>query len=455
LPNSLAPAHAHWSKDFVEHLRTVHFSLLVISAGLIVLVLSSKEYNAVAALVQIDEVIDLRHQWSTEWVEEQSKDSARRTDEIPEGVTPMVRDIRRDEIPSVQVQYAANKIGGPIHILTFDCSLPKDNSYQRSSQTLLPLTSFPRTLAGFRLWWNQLLKPHDIVFPKEFSLGSGFAPYIQYSSDTPKYYRIDIHLASDFVRNNSADRIKKQLSIHEEGKGFAYWFDFVNEEQRFLTAVLPVYVVEQEVSQQTLLKNYTNLKSGVFEKSFADLASATQGQGDLPLEDIKNFLHDEASKGPEVFEAFGMKFPAGQITFWGVVLLLSVQLYFLVYLRQLLGKLKPDDPGWDVPWIGMDSSPLSNAILYVSLVILPCIAAILLSWQATVRLSSGYWERSEHWYDPVHFLAGPWHWHYTVLLKIFLLILAAVASGYLGFLSWKYRPQVVPEAPSCPSQLFE
>jgi hypothetical protein len=42
-------------------------------------------------------------------------------------------------------------------------------------------------------------------------------------------------------------------------------------------------------------------------------------------------------------------------------------------------KLKPEDPGWDVPWIGMDSSQLSKTILYVSLVVLPCIAAILLS----------------------------------------------------------------------------
>jgi hypothetical protein len=30
---------------------------------------------------------------------------------------------------------------------------------------------------------------------------------------------------------------------------------------------------------------------------------------------------------------------------WGDVLLLSVQLYFFVYLRQLCGKLKSDDPG--------------------------------------------------------------------------------------------------------------
>ncbi len=58
----------HWSKDFVEHLRTVHFALLVVSAGLILLLVSSREYNAVSALVQVEQIIDLKRQWSEEWI---------------------------------------------------------------------------------------------------------------------------------------------------------------------------------------------------------------------------------------------------------------------------------------------------------------------------------------------------------------------------------------------------
>src|ERR1700683_4014015 len=58
----------HWSKDFVEHLRTVHFALMAISAGLLLLVLSAREYNAVAALVQIEEIISLKSQWSVRWI---------------------------------------------------------------------------------------------------------------------------------------------------------------------------------------------------------------------------------------------------------------------------------------------------------------------------------------------------------------------------------------------------
>jgi hypothetical protein len=64
---------AHWSKDFVEHLRTVHFALIAVSAGLILLVLSARKYDAIVALVQIEEIIDLQKQWSPQWIIERSE----------------------------------------------------------------------------------------------------------------------------------------------------------------------------------------------------------------------------------------------------------------------------------------------------------------------------------------------------------------------------------------------
>jgi hypothetical protein len=45
----------HWSKDFVEHLRTVHFALVTVSVGLILL-LSSPPYDAIHAATQMSEV---------------------------------------------------------------------------------------------------------------------------------------------------------------------------------------------------------------------------------------------------------------------------------------------------------------------------------------------------------------------------------------------------------------
>jgi len=46
----------HWSKDFVEHLRTVHFALVAVSVGLILLLSRSSS----PALGQIRQVIELK-----------------------------------------------------------------------------------------------------------------------------------------------------------------------------------------------------------------------------------------------------------------------------------------------------------------------------------------------------------------------------------------------------------
>jgi hypothetical protein len=119
---------------------------------------------------------------------------------------------------------------------------------------------------------------------------------------------------------------------------------------------------------------------------FPDLARAGHDLEALELDDVEKFISSEAAKGTEVFEAFGMKFPAGQITFWGIAVLLGVQLYFFVYLKQLSGRLGRTDAGWDVPWIGMDTSILARSIFFLTVVLLPCLTMALLGAHAISQL---------------------------------------------------------------------
>jgi hypothetical protein len=118
-----------------------------------------------------------------------------------------------------------------------------------------------------------------------------------------------------------------------------------------------------------------------------------------------------------------------------------VQLYFVVYLRQLSGKLRADDPGWDVPWVGMDTSGLGQIILFVSLIALPVAAMALLGGRAflvwrNAALPDDWWHRLLHRSEP------------------FALATALIASICLGILSWRYRPKVEAEEPPYSSPLF-
>jgi hypothetical protein len=89
----------------------------------------------------------------------------------------------------------------------------------------------------------------------------------------------------------------------------------------------------------------------------------------------------------------------------------------------------------------MDTSRLSQIILFVSLVLLPVGAMALLGGQAFLTwpktgLLDGSWHRLLHRSEPL------------------ALAVALIVSICLGIGSWRYRPSVEPEEPSCPSPLF-
>jgi hypothetical protein len=446
-------ARAHWSKDFVEHLRTIHFALLAISAGLIIIVFSSKQYNAAAALVQIDEVTDLKTQWSAEWMQTNGKCDDVGPNKDLEASLPAENPMR----PLVRVAIHGGE-HKPWTFLQLDC--PTNYWYQAPVVGVVwSPTSFPRTLREFKNWWGALDSGFVVYLPKTEAMSGELIDTDDPADDVGGARPIgDVEFAlphPDITKKPETVTLEIVRALHSEE--FFYvskWpIQTVHEDVEIR---IPLNAVSKcVVSQNEMSRAYNNLHPGSFERTFADLSTAARDRTDFSLEEIKTFVHEEAAKGIEVFEAFGMKFPAGQITFWGILLLMSVQLYFFVYLRQLFGKLKSDAAGWDVPWIGMDSSSLSKMIFFFTVVVLPCAASVLLVWQAAARLSVGYWERTGHLLHPIHFFAPPWDWHYTVILKILGMTLAPVTSGFLGWFSWRFRPQVAAETAPSSSQLFE
>jgi hypothetical protein len=433
----------HWSKDFVEHLRTVHFTLIAIAVGLSVLVLSSKQYNAINALVQIEEILDLKRQWSPAWME-QFGDTEKQSAEL--------RNLDHFLDTNSSVSWGDPGFEGVIYgmkrryplspnEIAVKCKFPKENWYQ-SGFDWSP-TKFPETLTDFKAWWGSLGQSYVIYLPNSIA-DSGVVENLRESlkSDT------EVSVA-DF-RSTIEERtpqLELQLSLDpkelsdstdEDGKqqSFSYVAQ-MGDDRELMLKVSILTLKRYAVTRGTISHHFHNLHTGEFQDTFADLARASDAMSDLPLQDIKEFIHDEASKGPEIFEVFGMKFPAGQVTLWGIILLLSIELYFFTYLRQLAGKLGPDDPGWDVPWIGMDGSTLAQAILFVTLVPLPVAALTLLA----VRRATSLFVISSNKSASVFTLLRSLNW--AGRGEVAVLLLACVASLILAILCWKYRPQLI------------
>ena len=73
------------AKDFIEHLRTIHFTLVVVCTGLFVIALAGKTSRYRAASEQINDISDVAAKWNHLWVfEEATKVVEEKQKETPE-----------------------------------------------------------------------------------------------------------------------------------------------------------------------------------------------------------------------------------------------------------------------------------------------------------------------------------------------------------------------------------
>lgn len=432
-----SPDPLHWSREFVEHLRAVHFALIAVSAGLILLGLSAKQYNALAALVQVEEVLQLKKDWSLAWIQQYAETEPPRNPRNGESTSPSdldrwlyssdIEPIKETDVYG-QVIWSKPQRGYEDRVV-LHCLYPKENWHQLSNTNpdWSPST-FPRTLNEFASWWEGLKNPYTIYVPSEIS-------------DEGQVWGGPKRLVGRFVRGTAGTsektlRAEIQLTLDVREDDDEYFYVAMLDGLRILT--IPInQVTGYKVTQGTISRGYLHsVHPGDFGEVFSDLSRASEGGwGDLELETLRGFIHDEASKGPEVFEAFGMKFPSAEVTLWGIILLLSIQLYLLLYLRQLSGKLDPADAAWQVPWIGMNPSGMARCTFFVTVVPLPVLAVMFLIVRRALA-SLGPRRDLGLPHDLLTILQTSWPPKLFMILSLFVCFCSLVLAAY----TWRYRP---------------
>jgi len=179
---------------------------------------------------------------------------------------------------------------------------------------------------------------------------------------------------------------------------------------------------------------------GDFQTAFPDLALAVGNNEYQTWDDLRKLLADQTGRG-DSFEAFGLKFPASQITVWGMLVILFVQLYFAVYLIQLSQKeLTLENPGAEVPWVGINMSFAGRALYFATALALPVVTVVLLVARAGVRaLGRATKLTLEFW---------AWDWGRLSLvptLQAGLLLAGLLLAIVLAYACWRNRPCLKPE----------
>jgi hypothetical protein len=443
----------HWSKDYVEHLRGVHFALVTVAVGLILL-LSSKTYDAKMAVEQMDLVTRTNELWARGGTEE----------------SPTEYTLPHDGHP---IRLSRNFFFGIVNstnqLFTFQIREPNEFRCHFYYSLFNPRPS-AHDLNEFRDVWDEFSEPvfEDSVTslasgrvgqtprqtdPKTLTLPGDTEPvtikvldqHIDQAATGPFTTSGIVELSLDFRPCSTENPLATELVGRYGSRTFIF-----NVATIARSGVLPPVNSDSDDVFRFLPDQARPQIHAPFDLVFSDLVEASKGRMNENLATLSSDVHSQANKGDEALDAFGVKIPSEQVTRWGLIVLVGVQLYFLMYLKQLSKKLTPNDPAWDVPWMAMDQSRLAKTLLFVSVLCLPIYAASLVAVRALEEFPNQSLLGVIYSFRVDHLLITIQHLRQNVLILI-----GFIASVRLSILCWKYRPRLEEEKSVAPAQLFE
>jgi hypothetical protein len=427
-------AGGHWSKDYVEHLRTVHFTLIAVCLGLFVLATSPSPTGLSTAHTQIVDIIEfartLQPNWFYKEAARQLESRERRSDASPEKFVPdppvaNAVEWLENQVPHrLAVEFPSSNwvVCGGLQKLAVDDSM---------SSAILPANTFEMkdnmSLDQFSRIWDVLNAPTEIRIPiaTESVLYRGGFPIsgnvsVQDVREklTFRYIKVDSPTEKTGLSLICLEPSVSQKSPDYHNTGYLAWNPTINNGDFIVIPVRAYQIVPFDPQAFWVARFSPRWHHGSFEYTFRELNNITKNYQRQDLRTIEQIIADEEKRSGESFEAFGIKFPAEGTTRWGILVILAIQAYFWIHLRELGEKLGPGDPGWDVAWIGAYQSILARLLFRLTAFVLP-VGVVLELGIRGLRLS-----------------------HYSMLYWV-VCVVGVLASGAVSFLAWQrvLRPE--------------
>ena len=145
---------------------------------------------------------------------------------------------------------------------------------------------------------------------------------------------------------------------------------------------IPVNCDFIDVPAQQYLASRANANwgTGDFSHSFEALEGATKALDNVSLADVSAFLAAQLAQSKKDVELLGVKIPTELISRWGLVLIVCVQFYYWLNLRQLASQLEGSPQPVSEPWIGIYPDAWARIAFRSSSAILPFLAIYLVVW---------------------------------------------------------------------------
>lgn len=385
---------AKWSIDFVEHLRSVHFVLLTFCVAILILLSGNKaerDRRAANALTQITQISDLHTNWRTTYKQTVSQHEA--------------------QLEPLPQQHVIVEISSLLSRTPRYLVLQGVDKFQAAS---LEVSDVPATLAGFRNWWELWRQGVTIRFLDtdgyrchatllEGKTENHYSPLLISGQPVASSCRV---LDPDYIPPIFTPVVRAMQPSPEDHSDkseatappvmlatFLGGHKFVGAQVTLVRGAGERLIHQSILHESSLKLIFEDWQTGPYETVFPDLAALTSDLMNISFPEVQKRLNDLQPKGDETIEALGLKVPLAQITQWGTFLLLSLQLYFLLHLREFSGKVTCSSPGGDVAWIGVYRSKMALTTTLLSACLFPAIClAVLIGRMPTDLAPSSY-----HW----------------------------------------------------------
>jgi len=340
------------SKDFIEHLRTVHFALVATCLALLAITLSPSPEAIRKANEELKEISEVAHNWDWGWQNSAITEKLKGQHEYSL--------LSCNQLPFHQVSFARD--GDPF-VAEF-----QGNNWGLGYPRLEPEDHHgPASLEEFRRYWDTditVLCPYHTADQIDFfdrTLGGKGEEQIPLSS---------AQVSSVIEPNPKARHAYGEFEIGPGNSGNMgeYYAEITDSDPDSHTPTLyEIHIpVDKSVTvsvsmRDQIIKSYPQYQwvhSG-FKDAFEDLDKGTTGFQDLDFGHLKAVLELQAANSKDTLEAFGIKFPRGLTTRWGVLLILGIQLYLWIHLAECRKRAFQSS---DIAWIGSYKSAIARWI---------------------------------------------------------------------------------------------
>ena len=440
---------SRWSKDFVEHVRAVHFALIIVSAALAVTYWETHNGDISLAIRQANGIADVAKDW-------------------PKTVDKMLHDQLIAEHPNDPGLASASGYRLTVHGTpsdTFDGKklwgvagtsidvkinpVPDGDDFLRSFNW--QFKDPPKNLRDYREFWYSLHNGIQVVLPDLSQVGCDHSlspTLLQYPAQQilaaaakqniewpPPQYKLScsvsmihapaappglvdtgVSISGGNEQNQSStpvydcprDGVTYERSQPDPTGGSFVSINLMAGEDPLslpskpckglgafrygVPAFGPVDPQYGPIVQFTITAPAKLYQIGVgrdrkdFDAAFSDLAHFSYSRDTLPFPDLISQLN-EISKHPDAspVEVLGLTIPADEVSSWGLAFLSCLQLYFWLHLHEASKRICPEDEGWSTAWIGIYQSKISLGASVISATALPVAVSFMLAHSAVSR----------------------------------------------------------------------